>query len=323
MKNKKFDYYSEALAYLKLKAGGAKITQRKYCEKRAADTGFRVSIPYFKKMLVRIRQEHAPRLSLTKNNPAATTPSMTAEVLLADPQWPALRAAYTTGKFASLSDVARHLGLRPDHRGFRQAVAGWRDERSRLAPAISARTVEAVVEYGATAKVRDIYAEALAAHFSLLDIVTESAKFCKTRWSEPDKTPWHSQMAAQAAMDLSKAMEKILPAIKGLENLQAIHSIFDDLSAGGDIVKAAFDLAKLGVTMPKPIEIMLTKHKPDDTSPDDGEVISDAAIMARRAELLEEIQTERVEFVRERKKLVAELRNEAKDSFANSQQAPK
>jgi hypothetical protein len=234
---------------------------------------------------------------------------------MADEKWPALHDAFVQGRFASLSDVARHLGLRPDHKGFREAVKGWRDERRALAPAIATKTAEALAQDGAAAKIRDIYSEALAAHYKLMDLVTDSAINAGDRWKKKDETQWHTQMAAAAAIDLAKAMEKILPAIKGLENLQGVHKIFDNLSADGDIVTAALELAKLGVTMPKPIEILLTKHKAEEAPPDDGTVVTDEEIMKRRAELLGEIQGEKDGFVPERRRLVAELKAGLKDSF--------
>jgi len=319
METKKFNYKSEALAFLKLKAAGEKITQGRYCEKRTSETGFNVSAKYFKKVLGQLKREQKPRLRLKTKSPATCSPSKTARVLLADPQWPALRDAYVTGKLKSLRDVARHLNLRPDNRGFREATKGWLEERRALVPAIATKTAEQLAKDGAAVQIRDLYAEALVAHYHLLDIVLDCAENCQKRWQEPDKTPWHSQMAAAAVLDLAKAIEKLLPAIKGLENLKAIHAIFDELSAGKiDIVKAALDLARLGVALPKPIEILLTKHQVDDAPPDDGVVISDAAIMARRAELLAEIQTEKIDFVPQRKRLVAELKAELKssDSFA-------
>jgi hypothetical protein len=315
MTDKKFDYYSECLAFLKLKKSGKKLTQKGYCERRAAETGFDVSFQYFKKVLAKVRREKGPRLSLTKNTPATTAPSKAAAVLLADEQWPALHDAYVKGRFASLSDVARHLGLRPDHKGFREAVKGWRHERRALAPAISTRTAEQLSKDGATAAVRDLYADALVAHYHLLDIILDSAEHCGERWKKRDETQWHTQMGAAAALDLARAMEKIIPAIRGLENLKAIHKIFDNLSAGGDIVTAALELAKLGVTLPRPIEILLTRHKPEEAPPDDGMLVTDEEIMRRRAELLEQIQGERTDFVAERKRVVAELKAGLKDSF--------
>jgi hypothetical protein len=315
MTEQKFDYYSEALAFLKLKAGGTKTTQEAYCSRRAAETGFDVSFQYFKKTLAKIRRERNPRLRTAKTQAGPETPLKSATVFLSDPAWPELHDAYVCGKFRSLSAVAARVGTTVDSRGFKEATRGWAKERRELAPAVQTKTAEQLTRAGAVAKVRDLYAEALAAHYALLDIIFDSAEHCRERWTDPDKSPWHTQMAAQAALDLAKAMEKILPAIKGLENLKAIHKIFDNLSAGGDIVTAALDLARLGVAMPKPIEILLARHKPDETPPDDGETVTDEAIMKRRAELLAQIENERVDFVPERKRMVAKLKAETADSF--------
>jgi hypothetical protein len=235
---------------------------------------------------------------------------------LSDPAWPKVKERYLTGQFKSLAQVAAHVGTTVDSRGFKGATAGWARERRDLAPAISTRTAEQLTKDGAVAKIRDIYADALAAHYALVDIIFDSAEHCRERWADPDKSPWHTQMAAAAAIDLAKAMEKILPAIKGLENLQGVHKIFDDLAEGKkDIVAAALELAKLGVTLPKPIEILLTRHKAEETPLDEGDLITDEAIMARRAEILAAIQTERAELVPERRRMVARLKKEAADSF--------
>jgi hypothetical protein len=315
MTDKKFDYYSECLAFLKLKKSGKKLTQKGYCERRAAETGFDVSFQYFKKTLAKIRRERNPRLRAAKTQAGPETPLKSATVFLSDPAWPELHDAYVCGKFRSLSAVAARVGTTVDARGFKEATQGWAKERRELAPAVQTKTAEQLTKAGAIATVRDIYAEALVAHYHLLDIILDSAEHCRDRWTDPDKSPWHTQMGAQAALDLAKAMEKILPAIKGLENLKAIHKIFDNLSAGGDIVTAALDLARLGVAMPKPIEILLTRHKAEEAPPDDGMIVTDEEIMKRREELLAAIQGERVEFVPERKRMVTKLKAEIRDSF--------
>ncbi len=316
MTDKKFDYYSEALAYLKLKKSGKKLTQAAYCERRAIETGFDVSYQYFKKTLAKIRRDQNPRLRTAKMQVGPEPPLKSANVFLSDPAWPKLHDGYICGKFKSLAAVAAHVGTTVDSRGFKQATAGWAKERRELKPAVSTRTAEQLAESGATAVVRDLYAEALAAHYKLLDLVIDSAENAMFRWKKKDDTQWHTQMGAVAALDLARAMEKIIPAIRGLENLKAIHKIFDDLSAGGDIVAAALELAKLGVTLPKPVEILLTKHKPEEVPPDDGMIVTDEEIMRRRAELLAGIETERTDFVKQRKKQVAQLKAETADSFA-------
>jgi len=125
-------------------------------------------------------------------------------------------------------------------------------------------------------------------------------------------------MTAAAAGELSRTMAQILPAIRGLESLKTVHRIFDDLGNGKiDVVKAAFELAKLGVAMPEPIKILLSKHKADELPPDDGEVITDEMIMQRRAEIMRQIETERAVFVPARKEEVIELKKElsGSDSF--------
>lgn len=231
------------------------------------------------------------------------------------PDWEQLKRDYLSWRYATLREVAVAIGWNYMGTGFKEATAGWRAERAKLPRPSLPATLEALARERAVQKARDLYADALAAHYKLMDLVTDSAINAGSRWKKKDDTQWHTQMGASAAIELARAMEKILPAIKGLENLQGVHKIFDDLGAGGDIVAAALELAKLGVTLPKPVEILLSKHKPDEAPPDDGMLVTDEEIMRRRAELLAEIRTERVEFVAERKRVVAKLKAETADSF--------
>jgi hypothetical protein len=330
-----FDYKSEALHYLDLMAKGKKVTQRAYCEQRQAETGFIVSFAYFKKTLGKIyaekpstrammpkpqRKPPAPRKPKKKpdgkkprKKPGKPLPQET-------PDWEEIKKDYLSWRYATLKEVGLHIGMNSREKSFRDATAGWKAQRAKLPKPDLPASLDALAQERAVQKAQDIYADALEIHYSMLALLKKTSS-CRDAWAEPDKSPWHSQMAIQVAIDMQKALEKIVPAIKGLESLRAIHKIFDDLSDGKiDIVHAALDMAKLGVTMPKPIEIMLTKHKPDDAPPDDGQLITDEAIMARRAELLAEIQTERVEFVRERKRVVAALKAETTDSFKAQQE---
>ena len=314
----KIDWKSEALAFLKLKMTGEKVTAKAYCEQLSARAGRTASLPYFKKVLASVRRDMEPTLRLATSKPTATPPSKSASALLNDPGWPAVREAYLTFKCKSLNDVARRLGVRKDHRGFREAVRGWAKERKALQPAVAVKTAEEISAAGGIQKVRDLNASALAALYRLAALLAEVSRSWKV-WAADIRTPWHAQMAAQAAIDLSKAMDKILPAIKGLEGLKKVNRIFSDLSENRiDVVRAALDLAILGVALPKPIEIMLSKHRPEELPPDSGDEITQEQIMARRAEMLAEIETEREDFVRERKQLVARLRDETSgsDSFA-------
>ncbi len=319
-----FNYKIEALAFLELKKAGKKITIKTYVEKRAADTGYPVSFQYFKKTLGQVKPKNNPRsghapVSDPKPPGAKAKTRAKATSIENDPHWPAIRDAFFRWEFQSLADVARHIGRRPDDRIFKRATAGWAELRNETEKAAFPLTVDALAKERAVQKVQDLYAQILAAHYRLADFVTGIADKCEDKLTDDVvfKTPWHTQMAIQTAIDLHKAMEKIVPAIKGLESLKAVHQVFDDLADGKiDVVRAAFDLAKLGVVMPKPIEILLTKHKADELPPEEGDwIVTDEAIMRRRAELLAEIETERVEFVNERKRIVAELKSKTADSF--------
>lgn len=318
-------YKDEALRYWRLKVRGEAGTQQAFCEQLQQETGYAVSFPYFKKVLRKLRAEGALDKIETETPKPEPAPTKEKEkkVVKKKPakrkkrlDWHRIKREYMSWKYATLSEIASFVGVHPSDREFRAATAGWRAQREKLPPPDLPTSLDEIARSRAAQRARDIYAEALSAHYKLLDIVKDSAENALDRWKEPDKSPWHTQMAAQATMDLSKALEKILPAIKGLENLRAVHMIFDDLGEGKiDIVQAALDFARLGVLLPKPIEIMLTKHKPEEAKIEDGELITDEAIMARRAQLLEEIHTERIEFVRERKKMVSELKAETSDSF--------
>jgi hypothetical protein len=273
----------------------------------------KISFPYFKKTLALIRTKGLTDKNLTNTKSGPPPPF---SKILRSSQWPELKEKFLSWQFGTLSDLARYLGLRPDHRGLRKATAGWNAERGKIKPVVMSKTLETLATERAGNIVRDLYSDALAAHYKLLHMVTDTVDKCYSRWKDPDRTPWHTQAAAQAVMDLAKAMSQLLPAIRGLESLKVIHQIFDELLENRtDIVKASLALARLGVAMPKSIEILLTKHKADELPPDDGEVISDEAIVARRAEIMAEIEAERAVFVPERKRLVAQMKAEISDSF--------
>lgn len=269
------------------------------------------------------KKEPKPRREKKKTSPPADKPERSKKdkrarkdpAIQPSPDWEQLKRDYLTWRYATIREVAVAIGWNYMGTGFREATAGWRAERAKLPRPGLPATLDALARERAVQKARDLYADALAAHYKLMDLVTDSALNAGDRWKKKDDTQWHTQMGAAAATELAKAMEKIIPAIKGLENLRCIHKIFDDLGASGDIVTAALDLAKLGVALPKPVEILLTKHKPEEVPPDDGMIVTDEEIMRRRAELLAEIRTERVEFVAERKRVVAKLKAETADSF--------
>ena len=226
-----------------------------------------------------------------------------------------IKAAFFRWEFKTLAAVARYLGIRPDSRAFKAATAGWKDERAAIeAPALG-KTLAVLSDERAAEKLRDLYVDALATYYRLWDIICEASKSF-SGWKEPHKTPWASQAVAAAVIETSKAMERLMPAIRGLENLRVVQNIFDDLTDGKtDIVQASLALAKLGVALPRPVEIMLSRHKPDESPPDDGEYITDAMILERRAKILAQIETERTDFVQQRKEEVRLLKAETADSF--------
>ncbi|MFH1984796.1 MAG: hypothetical protein ABIL58_23390 [Pseudomonadota bacterium] len=231
------------------------------------------------------------------------------------PDWPKIKESYLSWKFASLAEVARHVGLHWSAKEFRAATAGWKTTRDAAEKPSMVVAVDQLAKERGAQRVRDIYAEALVIHYRMMDILEKTSK-CRNEWKAPDASPWHSQMAVTMVIDMTKALERILPAIRGLESLGCVHEIFDRVIDGTkDVTTAALELAKLGIAMPKPIEIMLSKQKVEETPPPAGDEITTEKIMQRRLEILAEIDTERVEFVRERKRLVAELKTENRGSF--------
>ena len=320
MQNIKIDYKIECLAYLKLLESGVKVTQKEFCQKRSKEIQKEISFQYFRKTLCRLRNRgNTGAKGAQPARPNSPPPTSVAQIPPVVPDWAAIKEAFLSWKFATLSDVARHVGMHPNLKSFRQLTAGWHKERGKLKAPVLAKTLDILVQERAVDQVRDLYAQILAAHYRLIDFLTDIAENCQIKLGEQRwKTPWHVQMSAQAAIDLARAMERIVPVIRGLENLQAVHEIFDRLSSneiGVDV--AAIDLARLGVALPRPIEILLTKHTPEELPAVEDE-ITEEMIMAKRAEMLSEINTERVTFVRERKQLVARLKEETtgSDSFA-------
>jgi hypothetical protein len=100
-----------------------------------------------------------------------------------------------------------------------------------------------------------------------------------------------------------------------------MRSIFDGIGDGTmDIEEAAIAFVRMGVEMPEPLKIMLQKHQPEEAPPDDGDEITEEEILARRQQMMVEIETERVGFVSERKKEVAEMKEELShvDSFGKA-----
>jgi len=310
----KIPYETEALAFLKLKAAGQKTTIKDYCQRQSGRYEKPINVKYFQKVLSQVRRKPKHRLQKTTGK-ADTLPSKSELAITSDPAWPAFREKFMAFEIPSLAALAKSLNLRKDHKGFRAATKNWHRERKALKPAAQSVAVEQMAKTGGKALARDICAEFLKASYLLADTVLDAVEGCK-RWKERDKSQWHTDMAATAVLSLLKAMERLLPVIRGFENMQGINKIFDEIDAGKiGIVSGALALARLGVTLPRPIEILLQKHQADELPPDSGQEISDEMIMARRAQLLAEINNEKTEFVPMRKKMVAEMKAEIADPF--------
>ena len=240
MADDKIDYKSECLAYLTLKAADERVTIKDYCARRSAELKDIVSFSYFKKVLGKVKKKGDPAKKATNAGRRKDAPPRG----VTTPDWPALQADYLAWRFASLAEVARNVGMHWRSKEFREATAGWKAARDAVEKPALPKTIEMLAQERAAQKVRDIYVEALVIHYRMMDLLEKTSK-CRDAWKEPDKTPWHSQMAVAVAIDMQRAIEKILPAIRGLENLQAVHRIFDRLQGGEiDITEAAIDFCK-------------------------------------------------------------------------------
>ena len=321
---KKIDYKTEGLAFLKLKQAGEKITQIKFCERRSRELGKTLSLAYFKKVLRSLKYRGKSPLKVKNNKGSKNSNKKAAREPLSFEEsdhassydWSTLKKDFIRGEHKNLSALARAYGINPGNYKFRKETRGWLKERLAISTETNKKTIEKLTKDQAAYNARKIYSEALVIQWRLFDILKEVTE-TKHNW-EKIATPAASREVANFVIDMQKAFERILPNIQGLEKMTDMQAIFDGLNDGTmDIEQAAIGFVKLGVQMPEPLKMMLQKHQPEEAMPDDGDEISEEQILARREKMLQEIETERISFVTERKRDVAMIKKELAhvDSF--------
>ncbi len=306
--SKPIDYSNEVRLFQALKAKGQKLTQAAFCQMRSTELGQPISPKYFNRVLSQIKSQKSSGSKKTKST-SKTTHSKRRD-------WTQLKSDFMAGKHKTISDLARHCGLHASSSFFRKKTAGWTAERAKIEQKVDAAVVDRLVESGVARKIRNLYADALVAYVQIFEAM-EAMTHDPEKWTG-DKTPERSWMGAKFLNELRDGITKILPVIKGLEKLEDINKIFDSLSANEiDITQASLALVRLGVSLPKPLEIMLSKHVPDEVVPDDGEEINEATILERRRTMLLEIEEEKKRLIPDREAFVNRLKAERKemDSF--------
>ena len=301
--SEKINYENEARIFLKLKAKGAKTTQKKFCEDRSAELGEPISLHYFRKVLSKIR---SPKKSGSKPK---------SEPKQKRYDWDALKTDYMLGNYSSLSDFARTHGIAPKSESFRKKTATWKDEKEKIGSIFEAKIREALLDGQVAEKYRSIHAHAFRVHLALFDLWQEVGEAAAT-WGAPE-TPEAGIKIAMFISRMQKAVADLLPSIHGLGQLSEINAIFDQLSEGKiDIAQVSIELMKLGIQLPRALEILLTKHVPMEPEPDEGDWITEQKILEKRREMrLAEIEHERTHFVAERTEYVNGLKREMKGSW--------
>ncbi len=298
---RKINYENEARIFLKIKASGQKVSQKSYCHDRSNELGQQVSLAYFRKILATVKKK--PRTK-SKNKPKN-------EPKCQPYDWPAMRAEFMGGDFPSLSAFARSKGISPTSTSFRKMTAGWLKEKNKVGAILSTKIQDKLIDGQVAEKFQDIYAKALIFQAQLFELWGRLAH-TSTTWAAA-KTPSQGLETARFLSEMQKTFERLIPNIKGLEKLSDVNAVFDQLQQEKiDVPQAAIEITKMGVRLPKPMEIMLSRHQPAEPEPDDADMISDDAIIARRQELLAEIEQERVDVVADRKKYVADLKKQMK-----------
>jgi len=324
MDDKKVNYQTEGLFFLKLQQGGEKITQVDFCKRRSEELGKPLSLAYFRKVLRGLKsfkKETFQKRSTGTSNKGVAEPFPNGDGdrnPLHD--WAKMRAKFIQGDYKTLSALARAYDLNPQNYQFRKQTKGWKAQRAALYSQTDKKTLEKLTNNHVADKTRDIYAEVLVMQWQLLDILKNVA-ITKFNW-EKIATPSDAREVASFVIDMQKAFERIIPNIQGLEKMADMNRVFDGLSDGSmDIEQAAIAFVRLGVEMPEPFKIMLQKYQPEEALPDDDDEITETQIIARRQEMLQEIEVERVDFVKDRKREVKQIKSELAhvDSFNESQ----
>jgi len=319
------DYAVECKLYLKLKSEGKKITQKDFCDRRSKELGRDVSLSYFKKKMCIMKQGKLPPKPTKPTKPTdkkKVTPKKNkdspANKVRRGVDWDAAHKDYLSGNYSSLSDFARKYGLNPQGYYFRKKTKTWNKDREEVLKKANKKVVSILANKEAADKVRDWHADILKMHWELFDAL-QYASEASSGWKDKAKTPSTAREVVGFVIDMQKAIEKIMPNIKGLENVADIAKVFDGLSDGSmDIETAAIEFLHMGVALPEPLKIMLQKHHQEEPTQEDGDEITEADILARRREMMMAIETERTEFVHERTLAVVQIKDELSsvNSFA-------
>jgi hypothetical protein len=327
MTDKKIDYRAEGSLFLKLKADGEKVNHVSFCKRRSGELGEPLSLAYFRKVLRSLKGKNKPlkkgknagnlhkRVKKTKVNPAKKSTDGV--------DWSALKTEFMDNSGISLAAFARDHGMNPASGMFRRNTTGWPKERRSVIAETSTKAVQTLIESRAADKARDMYAEILAFQWRLMDALKEAAESVP-QW-KTIKSPYTAGAVATYALNMQVAFEKLMPNLQGLVKMDEMRNIFDGLADNTmDIEQAAIGFVKLGVQMPEPLKMMLQKYEPEEPMPDDNDEITEAQIMARREEMLKEIEVERIEFVAERKKAVKQITHELAhvESFTENSDGP-
>lgn len=305
--SKAVDYKNEVHLFEKVRQKGQKITQLEFCRQRSKELGTSVNPKYFNKVLGQQKAKRSTNPKSQKSAKSSTTSKSR--------DWDALKTQFMLGKFSTISDLARHCGLHPSSSFFRKKTAGWADERAKIEQTANQVAADLLAESQAMAKIRTVHVDALAAHLQLFELMGQLSAQSKD-WSYD--TPVKGLMGAKFVSEMQDTFTKILPAIQGLHQLASVNGVFDRLSAGEiDPTKASLELLKMGVVLPRPLEIMLSRHIPDDAIEDDSAQIDEARILERRRTMLLEIEEEKSRLIPERTAFVNKLKEERKslDSF--------
>jgi hypothetical protein len=344
MSDKKIDYRAEGSLFLKLKESGEKVNQVEFCKRRSEENGIPLSLAYFRKVLRSLQGKSKPSKKvkksrkLTKGSPKTRVNLQKRKDEPSKPlfDWQTLKVEFMKGEHKTLSALARAYGMKPESGEFRRNTKDWRKEKAAVIAESNKKTIQTLVEDRAADKARDLYAEMLVTQWKLMDILNHvaedvdkgyAAEEKEDGWTiPPPKSAAESKDISIFLLNMQKVIEKVMPNIQGLEKMSDMRSIFDGLGDGTmDIEEAAIGFVRLGVQMPEPLKMMLQKHQPEEATPDDGDEITEAEILARRQEMMIEIETERVEFVSERKKAVVQIKKEMAhvDSFGEGGDGPK
>jgi hypothetical protein len=317
MADKKIDYKAEGLLFLKLKQSGEKVTHVSFCKRRGRELGKPLSLAYFRKVLRRLKGTEKKSLEVKKKKNLANNSKKGVSEPLPNEEggrdssynWSTIKAGFMKNEYKNLSVLARAYGINPNNYKFRKRTKGWLKERLAISTKTSIKTIQNLIETRAADKARDMYTEILAAQWRLMDALAIAAESV-SMWKTID-TPYAAGAVATYALNMQSVFEKIMPNLQGLVKMEEMRNIFDGLADNTmDIEQAALGFVKLGIQMPEPLKMMLQKHKPEEVPPDDGDEISEEQILAKREKMLQEIETERIDFVTERKRDVAKIKKE-------------